>query len=84
MDYFVCHKKGSQLTKLLESGLETLKNAARAGGKILPPKVIIGVLYHDSCRSVYKRSLENENGRQEMRASYRNEFHIRLNCLNCD
>ena len=45
----------TQMTKLSESGLETLKNAARSGGKILPPEVIIGVLYHNSCRSAYKR-----------------------------
>ena len=31
MDYFVCHKEGSQLTKLSESGLETPKNVAVAG-----------------------------------------------------
>ena len=84
MDCFVCHKEGSQLTKLSESGLDTLKNAARARGKILPPEVIIGVLYHNSCRSAYKRSLEKEDGRQEMRSSYRNEFHIKLNCFYCE
>ena len=58
-----------------------MKDAARAGGKILPPDAIVGVLYHNSCRSAYKRSLEKEYGRQEIRASCRNEFHIRLDCL---
>ena len=61
-----------------------LKDAARAGGKILPPDVIVGVLYHSSCRSAYKKSLEKEDGRQEIRASCRNEFHIRLDCLYCE
>ena len=40
----------------------TLKDAARAGGKILPPDVIVGVLYHNSFRSAYERSLEKEDG----------------------
>ena len=57
MDCFVCHKESSQLSTLLETGFQTLKDAARAGDKILPPDVIIGVLYHNSCRSSYKRSL---------------------------
>ena len=80
MDCFVCDKESSQLRTLSETGFQTLKDAARAGGKILPPDVIVGVLYHNNCRSAYKRSLEKD-GRQEIRARCRNEFHIRLDCL---
>ena len=83
MDSFVCHKESSQLRTLSETGFQTLKVAAIAGGKILPSDDIVGVLYHNSCRSAYKRSLEKEDGRQEIRVSCRNEFHIRLDCFYC-
>ena len=84
MDRFVCHKVSSLLRTLSETLFQTLKDAARAGGKILPPDVIVGVLYHNSRRRAYRRSLEKEDGRQEIRASCRNEFHIRLDCLYCE
>ena len=83
MDCFVCNKESSQLRTLSETGFQTLKDAVIAGGKILPSDVIFGVLYHNSCRSAYKRSLEKEDGRQEIRASCRNEFHIKLDCFYC-
>ena len=84
MDCFVCHNECCQLRTLSETGFQTLKDAARAGGKILLPDVIVGVLYHNSCRSAYKRSLEKEDGQQEIWASCRNEFHIRLDSLYCE
>ena len=47
MDCFVCHKESSKLRTLSETGFQTLKDAARAGGKILPPDVFVGV-YHSN------------------------------------
>ena len=82
MNFCVCDEEGAdELRSLNHNGMQTLVEAAREGGKSVPPEIYVGAKYHRKCWSKTLRNLKKNSSVVEPRSSHRREFHMRLDCL---